>query len=43
VRRGVPFDVAFSINDTTAFAWTIVHGENDGGTFNWDALEWMKD
>jgi len=35
VKRGVPFDVAFNLDDEMRIAWCIIHGEQEGlGKFN---------
>lgn len=42
LSKGVPFDVAFSLDATMRLAWCVVLGELDGGTFDWNRLEWDK-
>ena len=42
VNKGVPFDVAFSLDATMRLAWCVVLGELDGGSFDWTRLEWDK-
>ena len=42
VNKGVPFDVAFTLDATMRLAWCVVLGELDGGRFDWTRLEWDK-
>lgn len=36
VKAGIPFDVAFSLDDTTAYALSVVASEQaNGRVFNW--------
>lgn len=39
-RSGVPFDVAFSLDDDTRAGWLIALGEVEGGVFDWGAMRW---
>jgi hypothetical protein len=34
--------VAFAADDVFVRAWMIAHGENNGGTFDWDKRQWAK-
>lgn len=43
VKHGVPFDVAFSVDDITRAGWSIMFSEMEGRTFDWDRLEFEKD
>jgi hypothetical protein len=39
----VPFDVAFSLDDTTRFAWSVVISEQQSGReFDWNAKEFVE-
>jgi hypothetical protein len=38
VRNGIPFDVAFSIDDVTRAAWSIVFSEMEGNVFDWSTM-----
>jgi hypothetical protein len=38
VRGGVPFDVAFSVDDITRAAWCITMSEFEGNTFDWSTM-----
>ena len=40
VRNGVPFDVAFSLDQDERTAWIITLGELSGRTYNWGAMRW---
>jgi hypothetical protein len=40
VKNGVPFDVAFSLDEITRAAWCIRFGQLDGRKFDWRAMEW---
>lgn len=43
VRNGIPFDVAFTLNDITRTAFSIVFSELDSGkTFNWHTGEFQE-
>jgi uncharacterized protein len=42
IRNGVPFDVAFSLNDTTRAAWSIIFSEMNGAKFNWDNMQFEE-
>ncbi len=34
VKNGVPFDVAFGVDDVTRAAWSIIFSEMEGAKFN---------
>jgi hypothetical protein len=36
----VPFDVAFSLDDITRAAWSIIFSEIEGSKFNFDTMGW---
>jgi len=42
VRNGIPFDVAFSIDDVTRAAWCIVFSEMEGNVFDWNAMRFKE-
>ena len=42
VKAGVPFDVAFSLDDATRLACCVIAGEQEGNKWNWNALAWDK-
>jgi hypothetical protein len=43
VSHGVPFDLAFSMDDTTLNAFAIIISEQQGGvTFNWHTKEFAR-
>jgi hypothetical protein len=36
----MPFDAAFAEDDGMVLAWIVAHGENGGGSFDWDSMRW---
>jgi hypothetical protein len=38
----LPFDVAFSADDSFVMAWVVAAGENDGSQFDWQAMKWRE-
>jgi hypothetical protein len=42
VRSGVPFDVAFSLDDRDRAAWCIVFSEFEGNQFDWNRMEFEE-
>jgi hypothetical protein len=42
LKHGVPFDVAFALDNNTRTAWLVMIGENEGGVFNWNTGQWEK-
>lgn len=38
VDHGVPFDVAFQLDDLTRTAFCIIVSEHQGATFNWNRM-----
>ena len=42
VRNGVPFDVAFSLEQVERTAWIVVIGELDGRVWDWGAMRWTE-
>jgi hypothetical protein len=40
---GFPLDVAMELEYYERLALIIIDGELEGGTFNWDNMEWEKD
>jgi hypothetical protein len=43
VRHGVPFDVAFQLDDLTRTAWCIVCSEQGGAKFNWNTMDFDRE
>lgn len=43
VRNGVPFDVAFALDDVSRAGWCIVFSEMEGAKFNWHTMSFDKD
>lgn len=42
MKSGVPFDVAFSLPEAQRTAFVIKFGELNGGTFNFNTMDWSK-
>jgi hypothetical protein len=42
VKNGVPFDVAFSLEDEHAMAYGIIFGQIEGGVWSWNAMAWER-
>lgn len=42
VKSGVPFDVAFALDDDTRCGWLIALGEIEGGKFDWSSMRWKE-
>ena len=42
IRNGIPFDVAFGVDDVTRAAWCIVFSEMEGRTFDWSAMRFKE-
>jgi hypothetical protein len=40
VSKGIPFDVAFSLDADERHAWTVVMGEFGGLRYNWTTERW---
>ena len=38
----MPFDVAFSLDETEALAYGIIFGQFEGGEFDWNDMKWKK-
>jgi hypothetical protein len=43
VSHGVPFDVAFGLDDTERAAWSIIFSEFNGAKFNWRSMTFEVD
>lgn len=43
MKNGIPFDLAFQLDDETRAGFCIVFGELEGGRFNWDSMSFEKD
>ncbi len=41
VHNGVPFDVAFSLNERDRLNWVVAIGEILGRTFDWSIRKWV--
>ncbi len=42
LKNGVPFNVAFGIDDTLRLAFAITFGELDGGEFDFTSMSWRE-
>ncbi len=42
VRNGVPFDVAFSLDQDERRAWIVALGTLDGRVWDWGAMRWTE-
>jgi hypothetical protein len=40
VKCGVPYDVAFSLDEVERMAYVVVFGEFSGLRYNWKLLRW---
>lgn len=40
VMNGIPFDVAFSLDDDMRLAWVVIIGQLKGMKYNWDRRTW---
>jgi hypothetical protein len=38
----VPWDIAFTLDEIDATAFSIIFGEFEGGEFDWRLWEWKK-
>lgn len=38
IKNGIPFDVAFSLDDIHRVGWSIIFAEMNGATFNWETM-----
>lgn len=38
VKNGVPFDVAFEVDDVTRAGWCIIFSEMEGQTFDFNTM-----
>ena len=43
VKNGIPFDVAFQLDDVTRAAWSIAFSEMEGAKFDWAAMRFRED
>jgi len=42
VRHGVPFDVAFGMDDLHRTAFSIIISEQGGAVFDWDRMRFQE-
>jgi len=43
IKNGIPFDVAFSLDDNTRAAWSIKFSEMDGAKFDWSTMRFKDE
>lgn len=43
MKNGVPFDVAFGLDEVTRAAFSIVFSEMEGNKFDFNRMEFVKD
>ena len=43
MKNGVPFDVAFQLDDITRAAWSVIFSEMEGNKFDIDRMAWMEE
>jgi hypothetical protein len=42
VKNGIPFDVAFSMDDVTRTGFAIILSEMEGSKFDWDSMRYLE-
>lgn len=42
MRGGVPFDVAFGLDDVTRAAWSIIFSEMEGRAFDFNSMSFRE-
>lgn len=42
VKNGVPFDVAFSLDEAERLGWSIIFGQFEGGEWDWNSRSWRR-
>lgn len=43
MKNGIPFDVAFDLDDEMRTAWSIIFSEHEGAKFDFNTMDWKKD
>jgi hypothetical protein len=43
VKHGVPFDVAFGLDDVTRAGWSIIFSEQGGAKFDFNTMQFEDD
>jgi hypothetical protein len=43
VKNGIPFDVAFRLDDVTRAGWSIMFAEMEGATFDFETMTLKRD
>lgn len=42
MKHGIPFNVAFELDQATRAAWCIVFSEFEGATFDWGRMQFEE-
>jgi hypothetical protein len=42
IKNGIPFDVAWSLDQTERYVWSIIFGIFEGGNFNRETMQFEK-
>lgn len=42
MSKGVPFDLAFSMDDVEVLAFVVTMARFDGNEWNWNTMDWVK-
>lgn len=43
MKNGVPYDVAFALEDEERLAHAVVFGKFEGQQFDWREMRWVRD
>lgn len=43
IKHGIPFDVAFGLDEIMRTAWCIVFSEMEGAKFDWNAMRFADE
>lgn len=42
IKNGIPYDVAFSLGPAEKMAYSVVFGELEGNSFDWNTGTWRE-
>lgn len=42
MKNGVPWDVAWSLEDTEVLAYCVTFGRFEGNEFDWQQMKWVE-
>lgn len=42
VHKGIPYQQAMALDASERLACIVIFGELDGGSWNWDRMEWRE-